>query len=346
MKILLTGATGFLGGEIARQLAQKGHELRLTTRPTSKLEGLANVPHERVVADLGDEAALLSAMQGVDAVIHTAGNVGNRLADRDALYRVNRDGTKHLMEAAQRAGIKRVVHTSSIVAVGASDKPELLNESSPWTVGGTGYHYVDSKRQAEEVALSYNGKNGMTVISVNPGMIMGPGDVYFTSTRVVLEYLKGRSRFIIPGGLSYCDVRQVAAAHINALKQGTPGQRYVVAGLNYTLEQTMQGLYELTRAYSLIRVPRGLLLGVGRVAEVVAHLAPHSAVADLNRPFLEYSMKYAFFDSRRAQKDLDYQPGNFEQVLRDTINDFIVRGVVKGIRLNEDAAPSLRQMSI
>lgn len=340
MKVLLTGATGFLGGEIARQLVQAGHELTITVRKTSKLDGLKGLKYHSVVADLSDEAALEAALQGQDALIHTAGHVGNRLRDRAALYEVNVEGTRRILAAAKRAGVKRVVHTSSIVAVGASDSPQLLNEDSAWTVANTGYHYVDSKRAGEVLALAA-AEPGFEVLSINPGMILGPGDVYFTSTRIVLEYLKGRSRFALPGGLSFCDVREVAAAHVSALTKGRSGERYVVAGLNYTLEQTMRGLEQLTGKYGVITLPRAVVIGTGFCAEWISKVVPNTFLEDLNRPFLRYSMGYAFFDSSKATRELGYRVGEMEPLLRDTINDFISRGVVKGVTIKGNPAAAL-----
>src|SRR5262245_46142832 len=124
MKVLLTGATGFLGSEIARQLVAAGHDLRILVRKTSKLDGVAGLPLEKVEGDILDRASVLRALDGVDALIHTAANVSPRRRDRDSIFRVNVEGTRTVLGAALEKGVKRVVYTSSIATIGMTERPE------------------------------------------------------------------------------------------------------------------------------------------------------------------------------------------------------------------------------
>src|SRR5690606_19654998 len=145
---------------------------------------------EKIAGNILDPASLDRAMAGVDAVIHTAGNVGTRRRDRDLVHRVNVEGTQNLLAAARRRRGTRLAHTSAVVTIGTRDEPELMDETTEFNAGGTGYHYIDAKRQGELLALEA-AKAGLDAVVLNPGTILGPGDVYFTSTRFVIEYAAG-----------------------------------------------------------------------------------------------------------------------------------------------------------
>jgi dihydroflavonol-4-reductase len=327
MKVLLTGATGFLGGEIARELVRQGHALRVLVRKTSKLDGLKGLTYEKVEGDITDAASVDRALDGVDALIHTAGNTSQRRRDKDALYRVNAEGTRTVLAAAAMRKTGRVVVTSSIVTIGASSEPVALDEQATWNIGGRGYHYVDSKRQGEEIALEH-ARNGMNVVVLNPSMIMGPGDVYLTSTKLILEYLKGRNRFWFRGGLSYCDVREVAKAHVTALTKGRSGERYIVAGPNKSYKELQDELYRITGLYKPLRVPYFLLVAAAALSEAVAAIAPHS-LEDLNLVIIKHAKLFSYYDSSKAERELGYVVRPFDEMLRDTIRDQVSRGLAK-----------------
>ncbi|MFN7134495.1 MAG: NAD-dependent epimerase/dehydratase family protein, partial [Myxococcales bacterium] len=245
MKVLLTGGTGFLGSHVARQLIAAGHRVRGLVRQPRYEGVLKQLDVELAVGDVLDPDSLARAAAGVDAVVHAAGNVGARLRDREQLYRVNVEGTQNVLAAARRAGVRRFVHTSSVVAVGTRTTPERMDEDTAFNAGGTGYHYVDSKRQGEELALQA-AQDGFEVVVLNPGTMMGPGDVHLTSTRFVLEYVRGRFRRYPGGGMPYCDIRDVAEAHVAALTRGEPGRRYILAGHDRSFRELLEALHALT----------------------------------------------------------------------------------------------------
>jgi dihydroflavonol-4-reductase len=334
MKVLLTGATGFLGSEIARELVRQGHALRVLVRKTSKLDGLAGLTYEKVEGDLNDAASVDRALDGVDALIHTAGNTSARRRDRDVIYHVNVEGTRTVLAGAAARKTARVVVTSSVVSVGASTEPVTLDESATWNVGGRGYHYVDSKRKAEEIALEH-AKQGMNLVVLNPSMILGPGDVYLTSTKIVLEYLHGRNRVWFPGGLSYCDVREVARAHVAALTKGRAGERYIVAGPNATYKELQDTLFQITGLYKPLHVPYFLVLAAAAVSQAIAAITPHS-LEELNLPMIRHGRLYSYYDSSKAVRELGYVVRPFDEMLRDTVRDHVDR------RLAEARTPQLQ----
>src|SRR5262249_19743347 len=258
MKVLVTGATGFLGSEVARELARQGHALRVLVRATSKLDGLAGLEYEKVVGDVLDPASIERALHGVAALIHVAAHTSAPPRGAAQVRAVTVEGTRNVMAAAAvRRGL-RVVYTSSVAAVGATKRPRILDENATWDVGGMGYAYVDAKHDAEEIVLGH-ARAGMNVVILTPGMILGPGDVYITSTRYVLEYLRGRSRFYPRGGLSFCDVREVAKAHVAALTRGRAGERYILAGQNVSHREALETLHRVSGGPRPLPLPHPLL---------------------------------------------------------------------------------------
>jgi dihydroflavonol-4-reductase len=325
MKVLLTGATGFLGSEIARELIRQGHALRAFVRPTSRLDGLRGLRFETVVGDILDAAAVERALDGVDALIHTAGHTGARPRDRAAVHRVNVEGTRTVMAAASRRPGLRVVYTSTVGTIGATRAPRLLDEHATWNLAGTGYHYVDAKKAAEEIVLEH-ARDGLDVVIMNPGVILGPGDLYVTSTRYVLEYLRGRNRFVVHGGLSFGDVREIARAHVAGLTKGRAGERYILAGQNHSHAEVMATLYRVTGLYRPVRVPALLLWLTAVLSEAAARLHGHG-LEELSRGLVRVARLFAFMDSAKARRELDYVIRPFDESLRDTVRDQLRRGL-------------------
>src|SRR5215831_13601410 len=207
MRVGVTGATGFLGSHVARLLVAAGHHVRALVRPGNRLDVGGGGEVEVVKGDLFDRAALRRLAVRADVVVHAAGLVSVRPRDEGDLYRVNVEGTRNVLDAARRAGA-RMIHASSVAAVGATVAPIVLDENAPFRLVTPRYHYSNSKRSAEELALA-KAQDGADVVVLNPGMMFGPGDVRFTSTLPVLEYLRGQMRFYPEGGMSFCDVRDV-----------------------------------------------------------------------------------------------------------------------------------------
>jgi dihydroflavonol-4-reductase len=287
-----------------------------------------------MAGDVLDAGSVSRAMDGVDAVIHTAGRVSARARD-DAVYKVNVDGTRNVLNAAFSRGA-RAVHTSSIATIGISTNPVIFNEEARPTAPPARIGYIESKHAAEDIARSL-ARGGLDVVTLNPGVLLGPGDVSFTSTRLVLDYLRGLLRFYPRGGISVCDARDVAAAHVAALTAGRRGERYIVAGENITYAELFARLWRLTGLHRPAPIPWPWAETMAFYADATSMLGPHpfeEAIASLR-----YGQLFNFCDSRKATRELGYQARDLSETLRDTIADEITRGAAQAV------TPELRALA-
>jgi nucleoside-diphosphate-sugar epimerase len=228
-KTLVTGGTGFVGLHLVRELARRGDELRLLVREQSNTAPLQGIEWERASGDLTDRDSVRRAMQGVESVFHVAGTTSMRTRARDRVFEVNVEGTRNVMEEAQRAEVSRVVLTSSSSAVGAAKPGETIDEDHPFTVGRLGIAYINSKHEAELVAMRTAAK-GLPVVIVNPSFVLGPDDPNpsGTSNALVRRMLLRRIPGYLDGAINIVDVRDVATGHLLAAERGRTGERYLL----------------------------------------------------------------------------------------------------------------------
>jgi dihydroflavonol-4-reductase len=253
----VTGAGGFVGGHIARDLAAAGHFVRgLTRRPPQVVEG--DPPIEWLLGDLLDPGVRRSAMTGVRGVIHTAGWVSLG-PDRLGISRaVNVELTSRLLEEAAAAGVERLVYTSTLYTLAAGTADEPADEFTAWNLARVDSPYTRTKRQAEQRVLEAN-RSGFSTIALCPGMVQGPRDTKPTSTRIVKEYSRAMIAIAPPGGIPIVDSRIVALAHRRALWAGGDGQRYAVVGPYLSYGDLAAIVASITgRPRRLIRMPERL----------------------------------------------------------------------------------------
>ena len=234
MKILVTGATGFLGSHLTRRLIEDGADVRILQRSSSShdLLGSAADKVERVVGDVLDAGSLDEALEGITHIYHMAGKVGFASRLRDSVYQVNVDGTANVVDAARRANVERLVFTSSMAAFGRSENPrDLIDETAEWRESSINTAYAHSKHLAElEVQRAV--AEGLDAVIVNPALIFGPGRMR-QNTRAIVESIRDRSiPFVPPGGSSVVDVRDVVAGHRLAMQRGGTGERYYLGSEN------------------------------------------------------------------------------------------------------------------
>jgi len=265
MKILVTGATGFIGGNLARELWHKGYQVRALVRPGSNTLTIEDTGIEQVSGDILDAESVRRAITGCQAVFHCAAAYTFWTRNTQDIYRTNVAGTRLVLEEARRSGVEKVVYTSTVATVGLK-VGGLGSEDVPVNPGHLVGNYKKSKFQAEQVALKMAAK-GLPVVVVNPTAPFGPWDVKPTPTgRVVLDFLRGKIPAYVETGLNLVDVADVVAGHILAMEHGVSGQRYLLGNRNLSLEQIFKLLEELTgRPAPKLRLPFWVAMGAGYI---------------------------------------------------------------------------------
>jgi dihydroflavonol-4-reductase len=326
LKAFVTGATGFVGSHVAQVLAEQGAELRLLVRASSDLRNIEGLRADRVVGDLRDPGTLGNALSGCDVVFHVAADYRLWIRDPDQMYRANVEGTRALLEAARRAGVGRVVYTSSVATMGFSSNGHVADENSPVSLDEMIGHYKRSKFMAEQVAIEA-GKSGMNVVVVNPTTPVGERDVKPTPTgRIVVDFLKKKFPAYVDTGLNLVDVRECALGHVKAMEKGRTGERYILGGENLTLKQILDKLGAITGLPSpKVKVPYAVALAAGVVDEVVTGRImggePRATIEAVRM-----SRKKMFVTSGKAERDLAWKETPVESALRRAVEWFRSNG--------------------
>jgi dihydroflavonol-4-reductase len=245
--ILVTGATGFLGNHVARELVARGESVRALVRPTSRhdlLEDLTGL--ETAVGDLRDRSTLEKAVEGCSMLFHVAADYRFDVSDPKEMYRSNVEGTRNLLEAAGEAGIARIVYTSTVGCIGLPKSGALGTEDSPVSLANMVGTYKRTKFQAEEAALEL-ARKGLPIVIVNPTAPVGERDVKPTPTGdMIVRFLKRKMPAVIDTGLNLIDVHDCAVGHLLAAERGRTGQRYILGCRNMTLMEICQALSKIT----------------------------------------------------------------------------------------------------
>ena len=319
-KVFVTGGAGFIGSHVVSRLLDKGLDVTCLILPHDRAPSLEGLPITRVDGDLSDPDLLARAMEGAGTVIHLAAIYAIWLSDPDLMYRVNVDGTRHIIEAAKQAGVKRVVHTSSIAAVGLSPGTAISDEETPYNDWNNPDPYVLSKYISELEALRGNSAS-LEVVAVNPAFPFGPNDLAPTPTgRIILETLKGRMPVSSHGGFNAVDVRDVAEGHILAAEKGQPGERYLLSGHNITYYDF--GVLVSRIAHKrppLFRTPIGLMKMAGRVSEFMADHVTRRAPMFTGRSVAYMAGQHRYFSANKAIRELGYQPRPLEDAVASSI---------------------------
>lgn len=281
MRALVTGGTGFVGANLVDGLTAAGHTARVLRRETSRLDALDGLTYEEVVGDILDYESLIPAMEGCDWVFHLAAVSDYWRQGTAWLYEVNVEGTRNVLRAAQTAGIKRLVYTSSVVALGIPPFGQSMDEAHEFNVSPRRFPYAHSKHLAEQ-EVQKAVRNGLEAIIVNPTVIIGPRDVNNISGSIGFLVARGWVRFYLPGGLNCVAVEDVVAGHIAAAERGRPGERYILGGENLPVRQVIDAVVELSGApRPLFTLPRWIIgpaaLAVAAAQRVLANRIPFDA---------------------------------------------------------------------
>jgi dihydroflavonol-4-reductase len=345
MLAFVTGATGFLGSHVARVLAEQGAQLRLLVRPTSDLRNLDDLQNaDRVVGDLRDAASLSKALSGCDVVFHVAADYRLWVRVPDEMYRSNVGGTRCLLEAARKQGVRRVVYTSSVATMGfTANYPaaetlrgdgarphtsSVADEESPVSLGDMIGHYKRSKFMAEQVAVEA-ARSGVDVVIVNPTTPVGERDIKPTPTgRIVLDFVKRKFPAYVETGLNLVDATECARGHVQALEKGRAGERYILGGENLTLKQILDRLAAITGLPSpTVKLPYIFALATGVVDEMVTgRLLGREPRATIDA--VRMGRKMMFVSSAKAERELGWRTVPVDGALRRSVDWFRGNGYV------------------
>jgi dihydroflavonol-4-reductase len=329
MTTLVTGATGFVGSHVARQLVNQGHAVRIFSRKTSNAEILADLPIERVEGDLRDAASIERAMRGVQRVYHVAADYRLWTRNPEELYDSNVEGTRQLLDAAQRVGVERIVYTSTVATIAVPRHGALPNEETEAELAEMIGHYKRSKFLAEQVALKA-AASGVPVVIVNPTAPVGPGDWKPTPTgRIILDFLNGKMPAYVDTGLNVVAVEDVAAGHLLAAEHGRIGERYILGARNMTLKQILNVLSAITgRPAPRVRLPHAVALAAGYANEILARLSGREPKIPVEG--VKMSRHRMFVESDKAARELGFKATPVETALQRAVTWYKAHGYVRG----------------
>lgn len=306
---LITGSTGFIGSHLARALARRGDELRALIRKGTDDGVLAGIEFERFNGDITDRRAVRRAMDGVSRVFHVAGMTSMRAGEAERVFAVNQGGTRVVAEEALAAGVERFVYTSSVAALGPAPPGGRADESQPFTAGGLGITYMNSKHEAEGEVLRAAAR-GLDAVIVNPTFVLGPGGGRTSSMGLVRRYLLRRIPAYVDGALNIVDVRDIADGHLLAESKGATGERYILGGRNFTLDRLFADLERISGVPApQLKLPARLAEGGARVAEQLG-LSLGLAVEEARSAALWWT-----YSSAKAKRELGFAPRPHEETL-------------------------------
>ena len=322
MKALVTGGTGFLGANLAATLLERGWQVRILRRTSSPLDAVKDLAVEHAIGDVLEPDALLAAMQGVDVVFHVAAISIYWRNKPDTIYRVNVDGTRHVLDAARRAGVKRVVFTSSGAAVGiVRGRPS--NEDDAYHERIVRFPYGHSKWLAEEIARQHV-RAGQDVVIVNPSVIVGPRDLNWGSGSIIREVARSRVPGVPPGGVNYAAAQDVAAGHIAAADKGRPGERYLLTGENLTHRQLMDTVARVVGVHPpRWNMPRWIFPPLALAARTASRIGVR---LPLDATQLLLSREFIWFDNSKARRELGLPHTPIEQAVRAAYEWYTANG--------------------
>lgn len=325
---LVTGANGFVGCYVARALLARGTAVRAFVRKGADLRALEGLPCEFAWGDLRDAAAVEQAARGCDEIYHVAADYRLWVLDPAPMYAANVEGTRNVLAAARRAKVRRVIHTSTVGALGIPHG-EAGREDTPVSLGNMVGPYKRSKFLAEQEALKA-AREGLPVVIVNPSTPIGPNDYKPTPTgRIIVDFLNRRMPAFMDTGLNLVDVEDAAAGHLLAAERGVVGEKYILGGENLTLEQMLGRLAKLSGLGApRIRVPYAVAwtfaLGAEALARTITRRPPRASLTEVRM-----ARKRMFFDSSKARAALGYAPRPIDDALARAIEFFRSTGAVQ-----------------
>ena len=336
MTTLVTGAAGFLGSHVARQLAARGEEVRVLLRASSSNRAISDLSLEYVTGDLRDVGSLERAMAGMRRVFHVAADYRLWAKHPKDIYDSNVGGTRNLLAAAKKAGIEQLIYTSTVATI-AVDRPQLPNEFTDSNLAEMVGHYKRSKWMAEQEVLKA-AKEGLPAIVAMPTTPVGPWDWKPTPTgKIIVDFLNGKMPGYVETGLNFVGVEECAAGHLLVSEKGRIGERYLLGAENLTLKQLLDKLAKITGlAAPSMKIPHRVALGVAYVESAFSRLIGKEPQIPVEG--VKIAQHMMFVDCSRAKKELGFAPGPVAAALERSVrwyqaNDYVKASRAKKMRL-------------
>jgi dihydroflavonol-4-reductase len=302
--VLVTGGTGFLGSNLAAALREQGLVVRILRRQQSDLRAIADTDVEHVIGDVRDKESLRKAVHGCDTVFHTAAVVSYWKKRRSELTEVNVGGTQNVVDVCLESGVERLVHTSSIAAVGFAGDGQPADETTAYNWESYDIAYRTTKLSGERVVLD-GVRRGLQAVVVNPSVMIGPRDFHFLGGQILRDVYKRRIFYYVSGGISIADVADVVAGHIAAARVGRLGERYILSGENLTHREVLTTVAEVVGGMApLFRLPMPAVNAIGAISETVGTMLnrepwiPRELVAGIDR--------MCWYSAEKARRELGY----------------------------------------
>ncbi len=315
MTSLVTGGTGFIGANVVRSLLRGGDEVRVLARPDSDLSNIAGLRVDVVRGDLRDRDSLRAAVRSCERVFHVGALYSFWVRDPDLVYEVNVEGTRNLLDAAEEAGVRRVVVTSSVAALAVPARGEVVTEETPANPSRIVGAYKRSKYLAEQVALEAAGR-GLPVVIVNPSFPVGPWDVKPTPTgQVIVDFLNRRMPAYIETGMNVVAVEDVAEGHLLAAERGRIGERYILGGENVTMRRLLEILAQVAGLpVPRVRAPYRPILALSYANALVCRVT--GTTPRMTPDTIRMSHHAMYYDPAKARRELGLPSTPIEEALR------------------------------
>ncbi|MNK75540.1 3 beta-hydroxysteroid dehydrogenase/Delta 5--_4-isomerase [compost metagenome] len=318
MKVLVTGANGFLGSWLTRELVNQGHNVYALVRPKSDISELNGVNCKYLHGDVTDVHSLLEAFKGIDTVFHLAGVVAYKKSDRAQMERVNVQGTQNVVEVCREHKVRKLVYVSSVVAVGAGYTPDqVMTENSEFNIHDLDLGYFETKHEAEKIVKKACDRGEIDAVMINPSTIYGAGDAKKGSRKMQVKVAQGKLKFYTSGGVNVVAAEDVVQGIISAWKKGRTGERYILCGENMLIKDLFKIIAEEAGVSPPNKLmPDTVLHVVGAIGDTMEKVG---LKGPLSRENAYTATMYHWFDCTKAKQELDFHPRPAREAIHNSV---------------------------